>query len=216
MAHRSRPLQDNDPVHSFLTHAARIMQETQFIIDSLPNVEMFSVEHTLRQLHAVHYVLINLDDDWLEKDEVEGLIDSVVASGLSLERFQTTPPPPRNIGTSRDVHTGGRSRYVLDLDCAIELHAMGNPWDAVADALGVCRCTLYYHLERAGLSPERPAFTEMDDEMLDEHVAEISLKHPLAGKSIVQGHLKAQGLHIPVACVQESLRRVDAIGVIVR
>ncbi|KAF7377167.1 Ethylene-and jasmonate-responsive plant defensin [Mycena sanguinolenta] len=149
-------------------------------------------------------------------DEVEGLIDSVVASGLSLERFQTTPPPPRNIGTSHDVHTGGRPRHVLDLDWAIELHVMGNPWDAVADALGVCRHTLYYHLERAGLSPERPAFTEMDDETLDEHVAEISLKHPLAGKSIVQGHPKVRGLHIPVARVQESLWRVDAIGVIVR
>ncbi|KAJ7603860.1 hypothetical protein DFH06DRAFT_1021797 [Mycena polygramma] len=62
MTHRSRPAQDTDPVHSFLLHAGRILQESQFIIDSMPNVETFSVERCLRQLHAVHYVLVNIQD----------------------------------------------------------------------------------------------------------------------------------------------------------
>ncbi|KAJ7279799.1 hypothetical protein C8J57DRAFT_1502436 [Mycena rebaudengoi] len=121
------------------------------------NVETFSVDRALRQLHAGHCVLINLEDDWLGHDEFERLIDTVVTAGLSLEHFQATPPAARNIGTLRDIPTGGRPRYIMDVDRAIELHAMVNTWDAVADAFGACRRTLYYHLQRAGVSSERPA-----------------------------------------------------------
>ncbi|KAJ7676904.1 hypothetical protein DFH06DRAFT_976326 [Mycena polygramma] len=69
MTHRSRPAQDRDPVHSFLVHAGQILHEAQFIIDSFPNVEIFSVERALRQLHAVHYVLTNLEDEWLAQKD---------------------------------------------------------------------------------------------------------------------------------------------------
>ncbi|KAJ7795294.1 hypothetical protein B0H14DRAFT_2391756 [Mycena olivaceomarginata] len=67
----SRPAQDPDPVHAFLLHAGRICQETQFIIDSLPNVETFSVERALRQMHAIHYVLANLEDDSTQNIRME-------------------------------------------------------------------------------------------------------------------------------------------------
>jgi hypothetical protein len=93
MTPQSRPAQDRDPVHSFPLHAAQIVQEAQFIIDSMPNVEDFSVERALRQLHAVHYVLVNMEDEWLEESELDGLIDTVVIAGLALEHFQNTPPP---------------------------------------------------------------------------------------------------------------------------
>jgi DNA-binding GntR family transcriptional regulator len=43
----------------------------------------------------------------------------------------------------------------------------------VADALGIGRQTLYYHLERAGLSSGRPVFTEIDDDLLTEAVAPV-------------------------------------------
>ncbi|KAF7372343.1 Integrase catalytic domain-containing protein [Mycena venus] len=216
MPRQSQPVQDRDPVHSFLIHAGKILSEVQFIIDSILNVEPVSVEHGLRQLHAIHYVLTNMEDEWLAQSEIDNLIETVLTAGLALEQFQNAPAPPRNVGTVRDISTGGRPRYIIDLDRAIELHDMGNGWDAVADALGVCRRTLYYHLERAGISPVRPVFTNIDDDTLDEKVAEISLKHPFAGGSIVLGHLEAEDIHLPIAHVQESLRRVDAIGVIVR
>ncbi|KAF7354472.1 Integrase catalytic domain-containing protein [Mycena venus] len=216
MPRQSQPVKDRDPVHSFLIHAGKILSEVQFIIDSIPNVEPFSVERGLRQLHAIHYVLTTMEDEWLAQSEIDNLIETVLTAGLALEQFQNAPAPPRNVGTVRDISTSGRPRYIIDLDRAIELHDMGNGWDAVADALGVCRRTLYYHLERAGISPARPVFTNIDDDTLDEKVAEISLKHPFAGGSIVLGHLEAEDIHLPIARVQESLRRVDAIGVIVR
>ncbi|KAJ7301575.1 hypothetical protein DFH08DRAFT_613008, partial [Mycena albidolilacea] len=59
-------------------------------------------------------------------------------------------------------------------------------------------------------------FPDISDDALDELVAQISLQRPFAGSIIVLGHLEAQAIHIPAACVRESLRKVDTIGVIVR
>lgn len=216
MTDQGRPAQDRDPVHSFLIHAGQILREIQFIIDSIPNVESFSIERAIRQLHAIHHVLSNTEDDWLEQSEIDALLDTVIAAGVSLENFQQAPPVPRNIGTSRAASTGGRPQYIIDLDRAIELHEMGNTWASVADAMGVCERTLYYHLERANLSSGRRVFTDITDNELDEKVAEISLQHPFAGSVIVLGHLEAQNIHTPIDRVRQSLRRIDTIGVIVR
>ncbi|KAJ6579208.1 hypothetical protein DFH09DRAFT_1077498 [Mycena vulgaris] len=41
----------------------------------MPNVELFSVEQSLRQLHAVHHAFANLEDEWLEPNEIERLTD---------------------------------------------------------------------------------------------------------------------------------------------
>ncbi|KAK7013506.1 Integrase catalytic domain-containing protein [Favolaschia claudopus] len=98
----------------------------------------------------------------------------------------------------------------------LELHNLGNSWEAVADALGVRRQTLYNHLKRAGLSSGRLPFTTISDDELDEQISSISLLHPFAGSNIMSGHLEAIGIHVPVRRIQESLWRVDAIGVLVR
>lgn len=209
--------ESTDTVHNFLTHAERVIQDARFIVQSLPNAEHFSVERALRQLHAVHVVLQHIEDDWLMKEEIDGFIDLVFSVALPLEAFRDSPPPAHNTGTTT-INSGrpGRPAYSLDLDRAVELHDMGNTWEGVAEAMGVRRRTLYYHLERAGMSSARLPFTEITDDALDEKVSEISLKHPLAGSSIVRGHLEAIGVHVPASRVEESLRRVDAVGVLLR
>jgi hypothetical protein len=75
---------------------------------------------------------------------------------------------------------------------------------------------MYNHLQRADIPSARLPFTTIDDDTLDHHVSEISLQHPFTGISVIVGHLKAQGIHLPYNRVQESLRRVDAIGILVR
>ena len=76
-----------------------------------------------------------------------------------------TPPPPRNVGTSTipsESPSGGRPKYDIDLAEALRLHSLGNLWESVSDAMGVARRTMYYHLNKAGLSTARKPFTEMD------------------------------------------------------
>lgn len=209
----------DDPIHTFLLHADRMVRDAQFIVDSLPNVETFAVERSLRQLHAIHLVLINMDDVFLEPSQITGLIEVVLGVSDPLQSFHDAPSPPRNAGTSTldsiSPH-GGRPRYNIDLQEAVRLHALGNSWESVSEAMGVGRKTLHRHLQLAGLSTTRKPFTSISDDDLDEHISSISLAHPFAGSSIIMGHLETINIHLPSERIQESVRRVDALGVLVR
>jgi hypothetical protein len=208
---------NEDSTNAFFLHADHMVRDAQFIVDSLPNVERFSVERALRQLHAIHLVLVNLDDNWLDPNKINGLIHNVTNISHTLQNFYDAPPAPRDIGTPTIPSTGrGRPRYDVDLDEALRLHDLGNSWESVAEAMGVTQKTLYSHLERAQLSTTRKPFTDITDDELDEKVSAISLSHPFAGSAIIMGHLEAIGVHLPAQRVQESVKRVDALGVLVR
>src|ERR1700761_2392230 len=205
-----------DAFQRFLRQADKVVKDARFVADSMPNVEPFAVERALRRLQAVHDILTGTQDPWLKPGEVSSLVDCVISLGQELEAFQAAGPPPRNIGTSTLPSTGGRPRYDLDLQQAIHLHDMGIPWLSVADALGVSRGTLNSHLKDAGLSSARPQYTEISDDDLDEKVAEISMKHPFSGRTIVGGHLRSIDIHVSNERVRECLRRVDALGTVAR
>lgn len=207
----------HDPVHRFLMHCHTITIDAQFIISSFPNADHAAVERITHQLDAIRTILSTLDDETTSEETRNSLLDFVTELLHPLEQFLTHPPPPANSLVPL-IHTGrpGRPRYVLDLDRAILLHDLGNTWQGVAYAMGVTRQTLYNRLNEAGLSTARKEYTDIGDEDLDEHVAEISLKHPFVGSTIVMGHLEAKGIHLQRLRVQDSLRRVDALGVLVR
>jgi hypothetical protein len=207
----------HDAAHHFFMESHRIATEAQFIIDSLPNAEIPAVERIVRQLDSIRTILLSLNDPATTPDETEQLLQFVQYLLTPLKSFLATPPPPANSNVPREFpDTRGRSRYILDLDHAHELHQLGNTWEDIADAMGVTRQTLYNHMAHAGRSTSRKAWSDITDDDLDEKVAEISLAHPFVGSAIVQGHLEGQGVHIPRLRVQESLQRVDRIGVLVR
>lgn len=145
------------------------------------------------------------------------LQETIVQTAALLLEHQEHPAPMRNSGLERS-HTGkpGRPGYFLDLQRALHLHNLGCTWSAIADAMGVARSTLYSHLNHAGISTSRLAYTIISDDDLDGLVAAISIHHPLAGAAIVQGHLESQEIHVPILRIRESLQRVDTIGVHVR
>lgn len=211
------PGDGSDSIDSFLYQADKLTREARFIVDSLPNAEVFAVERAVRQLRAIHLVLINLDDEWLSPEDIEPLILSVTMTIAPLQHFLDSPHPPRNIGTTTLPSTSsGRPKYDLDMKEASRLHLLGNSWESVAEAMGVTRKTIYNHLAMAGMSSSRKEFTTISDEQLDERVSEISLKHLFAGSSIILGHLEGEGIHLPAERIQESVRRVDAMGVLIR
>lgn len=204
-------------VHTFLNDAHRISREALFITMSLPNADRAAVERTARQLDAVCRVLLNLNDPYTTEDERIHLLNTTNAILEPLEDFLNTPPPPPSTFLPR-IYTGlpGRPRYDLNIPRALCLHALGASWSRVATAMGVARRTIYYHLERLGISSTEPQYTGITDDELDERVAEISLSHPFDGAGIIRGHLKSQNIHLPMKRVQESLKRVDPLGVLTR
>lgn len=214
-------MQDNndapDKIHEFLLHADKVVKEAKFLVGSLPNAEEFAVERALRHIYSVFHILSDLNDPHLSAAEIEKLNELLLDTAYPLYDFLRHPPPPPNTGKTF-IHTGrpGRPKTHLNLQRALELHEIGCSWDSIAQAIGVTRQTLYNQMKQADLSTQRPQYTEIGDDDLDEVVAGISLLHPFAGSSILKGHLEAKDIKLPILRVQESLQRVDPIGVFIR
>ena len=207
----------DESITQFYIEAHKISTEAQFIISSLPNAERHAVERVIRQLQVIHGILMRLEDPLTAPSELQDMQQLVLHLLQPLEAFLSSPPPPPSQSVPRH-QTGqpGRPSYAINLQRAQELHALGNSWADVSSALGVDRKTLYNHLRAAGLSSARPAHADISDEDLDELVAEISLSHPFVGSTIVHGHLQSRGISVPMRRVNESMRRVDPLGVLVR
>jgi hypothetical protein len=207
-----------DHVHHFLMQSHDISIEAQFLIDSLPNAELTAVERVVRQLNAIRIILHSLTDEILTDQDIQDMVQTVDHLLEPLQQFIDQPPPSVSDNGVPRAHTGrpGRPAYKLDLERAILLHDLGISWKDVASALGVTRLTIYNHLDKAGLSAARREFTDISDGELDELVAEISIQHPFSGSTFVRGLLESQGVHLPRKRIQESLRRVDEIGVLLR
>lgn len=207
--------QQPEAVTQFFVQSARICDEAQFLIDSIPHAEVASAERLTHQLFAICTILHSLDDLFTSRDTVKQMIDSVNSLLLDLESFIQNPPPPPAAFIGRE-YTGrpGRPHYQIDLARAKLLHNLCGSWEAVAQSMGVTRPTLYNHLHAAGISTSCPAHTVISDDELDERVAQISLAHPFSGSTIIKGHLESQNIHLPQWRVQESLKCVDAIRVL--
>lgn len=206
-----------DPIQVFLSHSHNIVNEARFAISSFPNAEVPTVERIVHQLYAIRTILHSLDDPHLAHLDVEHMLDYVDLHIVELDRFLETPPAPIASYLHR-IYTGrpGRPSFNIDVQRLCLLHDLGNSWESIAEAYGVNRTTLYRHLQRAGISPERKEFSQISDTDLDEIVAKKSLEHPFIGSAIMMGHLEAMGVHIPRKRVQDSLRRVDILGVLTR
>lgn len=204
-------------VHRFLVNSYQITREARFVIMSIPNAERTAVERAIRQLEAIRRILINLDDDFLTQDDVDEMITEVNDLLSPLEDFINTPPPHPASYLPRG-YTGrpGRPAYILDIPRALCLHNLGASWARVARAMGVARQTIYSRLHELGFPTARPEFTEITDDDLDDVIAEISLQHPFDGSGIMRGHLQSRGINLPILRVQESLKRVDPLGVLSR
>lgn len=208
--------QYDDP-HFFFMECHRIAMESQFIVDSLPNAETPAVERAVRQLDSIRTILLGLHDPSSTPEEIAKLLTSVQTLQSPLQVYLDNPPPPRNTNVPLlNKNRPGRPQYILDLDRAHELHQLGNTWAAISTAMGVSRQTMYTHMANHGRATARKQYSEISDNDLDEIVAEISLSHPFVGSAIVEGHLESRGVHVARLRVQDSLRRMDSMGVLVR
>ena len=209
---------DPNTITQFYIESHRVVTQAHFIIQSLPNADLRTVERMASELDAIRCILVGMDDQYTTPEEISELIDLVDTLLHPLEQFISSPPPPANTHIPRAPPTGrrGRPSYTLDTARIQELHNLGNSWVDIANTLGVSRKTLYNHLRAIGVRHTRRAYTDLDDDELDALVKEISQNHPYSGSTIIQGHLEARNIHIPRLRVQESLRRVDAVGVLVR
>jgi len=208
------PYSADDEIARFLTEAKKMLREAQMVAEAVPNVNIAAVDRAARQLYGIRLVLRFVDDPFISRPELDGMIQDVADLMQFLEQsaegLAAGPVPTPNIIPTLQQ---GWPTYNLDLDEWERLHSLGNSWESVAQAMGVSCQTIVNHFRQLGRSTACPAF---DDDELDELISFISLQHPFIGKWIMPGHLEAQGVHVPISRVQESLRRVDDVGVLLR
>lgn len=207
---------DTDDVQLLLLHCGEILKEARFILSSIPNADESSVERILRKMHAVHQILAGLDDPWITKADIDGLIALVLDVSGPLQKWLDTPRPSYQPPQCPKTPGRGRPRFDIDLDRATELHDMELSWEQISSSMGISRRTLYYHFAAAGRPTARRPFTDITEDDLNEIVADIAHRHPLSGSVVVRGHLESLDIHIPLNRVKESLQTIDAIGVSLR
>lgn len=204
---------------ALLDKVQRLIENTRFFLSSIPNVDRDLGTGLARQLSSSRDLLTDLRDyTLLSKSELQqcvALVDEVLRP---LQDYLFSSNQQTHIPHTPKNYTGnkGRPSCKLDLERIIQLHDMGNTWSDIARVMGVTRRTIYNHLEAAGMSRDRIAYSDISDEDLDQHVATINSNHPLSGSIIVRGHLLALGLRIQLQRVRDSLRRVDEEGVLLR
>ncbi|KAJ7595423.1 hypothetical protein C8J56DRAFT_1042517 [Mycena floridula] len=86
-------------LHSFLLETDKIVKDAQFIVDSLPNVEPFSIQRSLRLLHAADHILINMSDPLTSSEDIDQYRKILADVSTPLQAFQDEPPPPRCEGS---------------------------------------------------------------------------------------------------------------------
>ncbi|KAJ6479899.1 hypothetical protein C8R47DRAFT_983223 [Mycena vitilis] len=64
----------HDETHRFFMECHQISNESQFLVDSLPNVETAAVERACRQLNAIRVILVALNDPHSTPEDLEHLI----------------------------------------------------------------------------------------------------------------------------------------------
>jgi predicted DNA-binding protein (UPF0251 family) len=211
---------ESSPEDAFFTEASDIINEAGFVVDSFPNVDRFAVERSHRKLEAVFLILSDMASSSAKHDPaaMAALIDHVASLIARCSEYieSLEHPEPESRYSAPRTGKRGRPRHNLDLEEAMRLHNLGNSWSEVAKAFGVGRTTLWEHLTAAGVQFSRPDWTVISDEDLDRVVSSVSELHPFAGQKVMQGHLSAAGIKVSRDRIQDSLRRVDAIGVILR
>ncbi|KAI9523800.1 hypothetical protein NQZ68_024322 [Dissostichus eleginoides] len=98
----------------------------------------------------------------------------------------------------------------------IEAHLRwGHTAGDMAQVFGVCERTIRRRMTQNGIRVQ-DLLTLLDDNSLDETVTQILQHHPNSGYKMMVGHLNARGIRIQRQRVQESMRRVDPGGVLIR
>lgn len=133
---------ETDDVQLLLLHCGEILKEARFILSSIPNAEESSVERMLRKMHLVQKILAELDDPWITKADIDGLIALVLDVSGPLQKWLDTPQPSYQPPQCPKTPGRGRPCFEIDLDRAAELHNMELSWQQIAAAMGISRRTL--------------------------------------------------------------------------
>ncbi|XP_046902336.1 uncharacterized protein LOC124485073 [Hypomesus transpacificus] len=157
-------------------------------------------------LFRVEAIMANIG---LVAAEMDTELDPLVLENLECVAHQ--------IGVSSDSTSriAGRPLYPLPITTIESYLLLGLTAVDIARLFGVSERTIRRRMAHNGLRVS-DLNTKMDDPQLDAMVTEILQHHPNTGYKMMIGYLNSRGIKIQKQRVQESMRRIDPEGVVVR
>ena len=108
----------------------------------------------------------------------------------------------------------GRPRFQVQKEQLEYLSSLGFSWTAIAALLGVSRMTVYRRRQEYGLL--RDPQSTLSDQDLTTVLRHLRSEHPYIGETMVIGHLRAMGYHVPREKVRTAIRTTDPINTALR
>ncbi|XP_062314066.1 uncharacterized protein LOC134018197 isoform X2 [Osmerus eperlanus] len=154
-------------------------------------------------------------------------VEAIMANiGLVAAEMDTELDPPvlenlervaHKIGVSSDSTSriAGQPLYPLPISALESYLLSGLTAVDIARLFGVSERTIRWRMAHNGIRVS-DLNTKMDDQQLDAMVTEILQHHPNTGYKMMIGYLNSRGIKIQKQRVQESMRRIDPEGVVVR
>jgi len=140
------PYSADDEIARFLTEAKKMLREAQMVAEAVPNVNIAAVDQAAHQLYGIWVVLHSVDDPFISRPELDGMMQDVADLmqflEQSAERLAAGPVPTPSIILTLQQRW---PTYNLDLDECEQLHSLGNSWESVAQAMGVSHQTIVNH-----------------------------------------------------------------------
>ncbi len=106
----------------------------------------------------------------------------------------------------------GRPKKMISKEQIENLFSLRLPISEIARSLGVSRPTVYTFMREHNI-PIQGRFTDHSDENLRDAVTSIKQEFPNPGEVMVQGHLRAEGIHVQRSRIRATIRDVDPEGV---
>ena len=103
---------EEDKVRKFLLYSRSVVQEAQFLLEALPNVDGLALRQALHLFDGIEHMLLEIEDLTIKDEDVEGLVLLIQTIGspflTHLNTFSSEPhqnPSTPNEANNRN-HTG--------------------------------------------------------------------------------------------------------------
>lgn len=112
--------------------------------------------------------------------------------------------------------TGGRPRKIINESAIKLLRQQGYSWSKIGKTFGCSSSTIMRRKYENNIPDTIPPYSDLTNDELDEIIKSIKRENNFFGLYMIMGSLRSKGYRIPRQRVKESIRRVDAIGLVIR
>ena len=127
---------------------------------------------------------------------------------LSKVRPSCNLPATTNQIFSVHCRKAGRPSKVISKELLQGLIRLKVPVSRIAEDLQVSRCRVYKAMAEYNLDETR--YCSISEPDFQHAVSSIKVKHPNAGEVMLQGHLRAQGIHVPRTKLRKAIHDLQS------